>query len=51
MILVSIDIGKNSHMFCVMDHSTCDIFINPSSFKNNKEGFELLTKTIGPYPK
>lgn len=51
MILVDIDIGKNSHMFCVMDQSTGDILVDPSSFKNNKEGFELLIKTIGPYPK
>lgn len=51
MILVGIDIGKNSHMFCVMDQSTGDILVDLSSFKNNKEGFEQLIKTIGPYPK
>lgn len=38
-------------MFCVMDQSTGDILVDPSSFKNNKEGFELLIKTIEPYPK
>lgn len=51
MILVGIDIGKNSHMFCVMEQSTGDILVDPSSFKNNKEGFERLIKTIDPYPK
>ena len=51
MILVGIDIGKNSHMFCVMDQSTGDILVDPSSFKNNKDGFGLLIKAIEPYPK
>lgn len=51
MILVGIDIGKNSHMFCVMDSSTADILIDPASFKNNKEGFEFLLSKIKPYSK
>lgn len=51
MILVGIDIGKNSHMFCVMDQYIGVILVDPSSFKNNKEGFEQLVKTIGPYSK
>lgn len=51
MILVCIDIGKNGHMFCVMNQSSGEILVDPSSFKNNKEGFELLIKAIELYPK
>ena len=51
MILVGIDIGKKSHMFCVMDQSTGDILVDPLSFKNNKEGFDQLIQAIKPYSK
>lgn len=50
MFLVGIDVGKNSHMFCVMDQSSGEILVDPTSFKNNKEGFDLLIKTIKSYP-
>ena len=38
MILVGIDIGKLSHMFCVLDSSTGEFLVHPVSFKNNKQG-------------
>lgn len=51
MFLVGIDIGKNSHMFCVMDYSTGDILVDPSSIKNNQEEFEYLLNRIKYYQK
>lgn len=49
MILVGIDVGKNSHMFCAMDQSNREILVDPLSFKNNKEGFMFLIEKIKPY--
>ena len=42
MKLVGIDVGKNSHHFCVMDKETGEFNVTPSSFSNNKEGFDFL---------
>lgn len=46
MILVGIDIGKLCHVFCVMDSSTGEFLTEPASFKNNKDGFDLLLSKI-----
>ena len=46
MILVGIDIGKLCHVFCVMDSSTGEFLAEPASFKNNKDGFDLLLSKI-----
>lgn len=46
MILVGIDIGKLSHVFCVMDSSTGEFLVEPALFKNNKDGFDLLLSKI-----
>lgn len=51
MFLVGIDIGKLSHVFCVMDSSTGEFLIEPVSFKNNKQGFDLLMEKIKSFSK
>lgn len=51
MKLVGIDIGKNKHFFCVMDKDTGELFVNPVSFPNNKEGFDFLINKLKPYSK
>ena len=50
MKLIGIDIGKNSHFFCVLDKDTGEITVNPVSFKNTKEGFESLIQKMKHYP-
>ena len=51
MKLVGIDVGKNSHHFCVMDKETGEFNVAPSSFSNNKEGFDFLINYLKPYSK
>ena len=51
MKLIGIDIGKNSHFFCVLDKDTGEIIVDPVSFKNTKEGFESLIQKMKHYPK
>lgn len=51
MILVGIDIGKNSHFFCVLNREDGEVLVEPSSFKNNQEGFNFLLQTLAPYDK
>ena len=51
MKLVGIDVGKNSHHFCVMDKETGEFNVTPTSFSNNKEGFDFLINSLKPYSK
>ena len=51
MKLVGIDVGKNSHHFCIMDKETGEFNFAPSSFSNNKEGFDFLINSLKPYSK
>lgn len=51
MILVGIDIGKNSHFFCVLNRDDGEALIEPTSFKNNQKGFALLLQTLASYDK
>lgn len=51
MILVGIDIGKNQHIFSIIDKETGEILSNPSVFNNNQEGFLLLIKKLNNYSK
>ena len=51
MKLVGIDIGKNRHFFCIMDKDTGELIISPTSFANNKEGFDFLVQKLKPYSK
>ena len=51
MILVGIDIGKNSHFFTVLNKEDGEVLIEPASFKNNQEGFDFLTRTLSAFDK
>ena len=49
MILVGIDIGKNSHFFSIVRKEDGEILSEPSKFANDREGFEVLLKAVKPY--
>ena len=51
MIIVGIDIGKNSHYFCVLNRGTGEVLVDATSFKNNQNGFDSLIKALEPYDK
>lgn len=51
MILVGIDIGKNSHFFCVINRDDGEVLVQPTCFKNNQNGFTLLLQALAPYDK
>ena len=51
MILVGIDIGKNSHFFTVIDKDTGEVFSKPSKITNDHDGFNDLLSCLQPYPK
>lgn len=46
MKLIGIDIGKNSHTFCIIDKETGETIIEPTLFKNNHDGFDCLINSI-----
>lgn len=51
MFLVGIDIGKLSHMFCILDASNNEVIVKPVSFNNDKLGFDFLIDQLKSYPK
>lgn len=51
MFFVGIDIGKLSHMFCILDASNNEVIVKPVSFKNDKLGFDFLMNQLKSYPK
>lgn len=51
MKLIGIDIGKNRHFFCVSEKGTGEIISKPTSFTNDKKGFDYLLERIKAYPK
>ena len=51
MFSVGIDIGKLSHMFCILDASNNEVIVKPVSFKNDKLGFDFLMNQLKSYPK
>ena len=51
MKLVGIDVGKNSHYFSIFDNESGEVLFEPSSFKNNKEGFSFLLSKMNSYSK
>lgn len=51
MILIGIDIGKLSHTFSVVNSEGGEVLIEPTSFNNNKEGFEFLYEKMKTYKK
>ena len=42
MKLVGIDVGKNKHFFCIIDKGSGVREVKPTSFNNDKEGFDFL---------
>lgn len=51
MIHVGIDIGKHSHFFCIINQKDGEVLTEPTSFKNNQDGFSLLLDHLKSYSK
>lgn len=51
MKLVGIDIGKNKHFFSIVNKDDGEVLVKPSSFNNERDGFELLINKLSKYPK
>ena len=51
MILVGIDVGKNSHYFTIINKQDGEVLLEPSKFNNNLDGFNLLLSSIKSYKK
>lgn len=51
MKLIGIYIGKNKHFYSVIDKDSGEVLTNPTSFNNNREGFDSLINNIISYPK
>ena len=49
MILVGIDVGKNSHYFTVVNKDDGEVLLEPRKVNNNLEGFDSLLSSIKPY--
>lgn len=49
MKLIGIDVGKNKHFFCIVDKDSGEVLAKPSSFKNNREGFDSFINKLKPY--
>lgn len=50
MILVGIDIGKNSHFFTVIHKETGEVLSKPSKITNDQDGFNDLLFCLKSYP-
>ena len=51
MIVIGIDIGKLKHTFSIYDASSGEVLANPSTFTNNKDGFEKLISNFKSHSK
>ncbi len=51
MILIGIDVGKLSHTFSIVNSENGDVLVEPTNFKNNKEGFDCLYDKMNSYKK
>ena len=51
MILVGIDIGKNSHFFTVIHKETGEVLSKPSKITNDQDGFDTILSSLKAYPK
>ena len=51
MILVGIDVGKNSHYFTIVNKQDGEVLLEPSKFNNDLDGFNLLLSSIKSYKK
>lgn len=51
MILIGIDIGKNSHYFTIVRKEDGEVLCEPSRINNDLKGFEQFISCIRKYPK
>ena len=51
MILIGIDIGKLSHTFTIVNSEDGEVLVEPTNFKNSKEGFDFLYDKMNSYKK
>ena len=51
MKLVGIDIGKNSHVVCIVNKVDGEVLLKPTKFNNDKDGFDFLVNQLKPYSK
>lgn len=51
MILIGIDVGKDSHTFSIVSKDSGVILVEPTEFPNTKSGFSALYKHFIPYDK
>ena len=51
MKLVGIDVGKNKHFFCIIDKGSGVLEVKPTSFNNDKDGFDFLFQKLKSYSK
>ena len=49
MILVGIDVGKNSHYFTIVNKDDGEVLLEPSKINNDLKGFDSLLSSIRPY--
>ena len=49
MILIGIDIGKLSHTFTIVNSEDGEALVEPTNFKNSKEGFDFLYDKMNSY--
>ena len=49
MILVGIDVGKNSHYFTIINKEDGEVLLEPSKINNDLKGFDSLLSSIRPY--
>ena len=48
MVLIGIDIAKYDHVVSIIDLDG-EVLLEPLTFKNNRDGFDLLSRNIEPY--
>lgn len=51
MILIGIDVGKDSHTFSIVSKDSGVILVEPTEFSNTKSGFSTLYNLFIPYDK
>ena len=51
MILIGIDIGKNSHTFSIVSRDSGEILLQPTDFSNTSSGFSTLCAHLISYDK
>ena len=49
MILVGIDVGKNSHYFTIVNKDDGEVLLEPRKINNDLKGFDSLLSSIKPY--